>query len=61
MKTVYLLLVSKKGGYHVHSLHVNKETAQHWKDCLESSGDDCSIAQCERETLVDFLNSPGEK
>jgi hypothetical protein len=43
-KPYYLLMVSRKGGYEVHSIHTSHEKAKAWAECKSNDGDDVSIA-----------------
>lgn len=50
----YLVLVSKKGGYKVHSCHRSQAVAEQWAACLSHGGEDVSTAEMDKETAEDL-------
>lgn len=41
---MFLLLISDKGGYRVHSIHTTRVEAESWEKCKQRDGDDTAIA-----------------
>lgn len=50
-QTLWLVLISSKGGYIVHSAHKDKITADQWAKCKEHDGDDTTIAELTGDAL----------
>lgn len=51
----YLLLVSIKGGWKVHSVHLTREQAEEWRKCKEHDGEDTAIAEALAEIFSEKL------
>jgi hypothetical protein len=53
---MWLVLISKSGGYVVHSWHKNKTAAEEWKKCKEHDGDQVALAEIPAAYLVDLAD-----
>jgi hypothetical protein len=52
---MWLLLISGKGGYTVHSAHKEESTCREWARCKEHDGEDFAVAVISREILEEAL------
>jgi len=52
---MFLVMVSRKGGYTAHSAHSTVERAKEWAECLQHNGDDTAICELPKELLEDIL------
>jgi hypothetical protein len=50
----YMVLISQKGGYLVHSVHDTLDEAKSWQRCKLHDGEDVSIAVLPEELLDKF-------
>lgn len=50
----WLMLVSRKGGYRVHSIHATEDHARSWAECKEKDGEDTAITEIEEDELLDL-------
>lgn len=48
---MWLVLVSCKGGYKVHSAHPDEQTARQWAKCKEHDGVDAAVAEIDSELV----------
>lgn len=56
---LWLVLLSKKGGYEVHSAHESEETARQWMDCKVHDGADTALAEMD-DSVTESIVRKGE-
>lgn len=54
---MWLLILSRSGGYVFHSAHRDKATAEAWRKCKEHDNEDCALVEITGETLDDFVEA----
>lgn len=60
LKELFLVLISKRGGYELHSIHKDRQTAENWEKCKQHDGEYTSIlraGESEIETIREFFES----
>jgi hypothetical protein len=56
VRNVWLVLVSMKGRYVMHSMHITEEKAREWSKCKEHDGEDTTVASVDHVLLTDFID-----
>lgn len=51
---MWLLVLSRQGGYVFHSVHKDKATADQWKKCKEHDNEDCALVEITADKLEEF-------
>ncbi len=54
---IWFVLISKQGGYIVHSAHTSEAKAREWAACKQHDNEDTAIAEMGKELWEDLLTT----
>jgi hypothetical protein len=57
---LWLLIISAKGAYKLHSAHTTSARAEEWKECKTHDGDDCEVVELDKDSASDLFEVLGK-